>query len=104
MTNQEFKAYVNDQKRQGISESQIARSLGMSLAHFMGRLNGVDVDKIDPPKTKKPDKKKKIDPKPVSGAEQPKYTEVSKGTSDNMTMQAEFPASSLYDWNKETDI
>ena len=95
MTNQEFKAYVNEQKRQGISESQIARSLGMSLAHFMGRLNGVDVDKIDPPKAKKPEKKKKVEPK---------YTEVSKDTSDNMTMQAELPASTLYDWTKETDI
>lgn len=32
----------------------------MSLAHFIGRLNGVDVDKIDPPKPKnKPDKKEK---------------------------------------------
>lgn len=51
MTDKEFNAYVYEEKRQGRSESQIARSLGMSLAHFMGRLNGVDVDKIDPPKT-----------------------------------------------------
>ena len=53
MTNQEFNAYVYEQKRQGRSESQIARSLGMSLAHFMGRLNGVDVDKVDPQKNEK---------------------------------------------------
>ena len=53
MTNEEFRKYYNDQKLQGRSESQIARSLGMSLTHFMGRLNGVDVDKVDPPKPKK---------------------------------------------------
>ena len=53
MTNEELKKYYNAQKLQGRSESQIARSLGMSLTHFMGRLKGVDVDKIDPPKPKK---------------------------------------------------
>ena len=53
MTNEEFRKYYNDQKLQGRSESQIARSLGMSLSHFIGRLNGVDVDKVDPPKPKK---------------------------------------------------
>ena len=47
MTNKEFNEYVYEQKRQGRSESQIARSLGMSLAHFIGKLNGVDVDKVD---------------------------------------------------------
>ena len=50
MNEKEFREYVYEQRRQGRSESQIARSLGMSLAHFIGRLNGVDVDKIDPPK------------------------------------------------------
>ena len=53
MTNEEFKKYYSEQKLQGRSESQIARSLGMSLSHFIGRLNGVDVDKVDPPKPKK---------------------------------------------------
>lgn len=53
MTNEELKKYYHEQKIQGRSESQIARSLGMSLAHFMGKLNGVDVDKIDPQKEKK---------------------------------------------------
>ena len=53
MTNEELKKYYHEQKIQGRSESQIARSLGMSLSHFMGRLNGVDVDKVDPPKFKK---------------------------------------------------
>lgn len=53
MTNEELKKYYNAQKLQGRSESQIARSLGMSLTHFMGKLKGVDVDKIDPPKPKK---------------------------------------------------
>lgn len=51
MNEKEFREYVYEQRRQGRSESQIARSLGMSLAHFMGRLNGVDVDKVDPPKS-----------------------------------------------------
>ena len=71
MTNQEFNAYVYEQKRQGRSESQIARSLGMSLAHFMGRINGVDVDKVDPPKQEAPKVEKKPEVKPVSGAKQP---------------------------------
>lgn len=73
MTDKEFREYVYEQRRQGRSDSQIARSLGMSLAHFIGRLNGVDVNKIDPPKQKvdtpKPEKKPEV--KPVSGAKQP---------------------------------
>ena len=80
MNEKEFREYVYEQKRQGRSESQIARSLGMSLAHFMGRLNGVDVDKIDPPKqkvdTSKPEKKSEA--KPVSGAKQPEKHEKPK--------------------------
>lgn len=54
MTDKEFRNYAFDKMRQGLSESQIARSLGMSLAHFIGRLNGVDVDKVDPPKKETP--------------------------------------------------
>ena len=69
MTNKEFRDYAFDKMRQGLSESQIARSLGMSLAHFMGRLNGVDVDKVDPPKKENPapkkEKEKKEKPKEV---------------------------------------
>ena len=61
MTNKEFNAYVFEQRRQGRSDSQIARSLGMSLAHFIGKLNGVDVDKVDPPK-KQPQKKEETKP------------------------------------------
>jgi len=80
MNEKEFREYVYEQRRQGRSDSQIARSLGMSLAHFMGRLNGVDVDKIDPPKQKvdtpKPEKKSEV--KPVSGAKQPEKHEKSK--------------------------
>lgn len=71
MTDKEFYAYVYEEKRKGRSESQIARSLGMSLAHFIGRLNGVDVDKIDPPKQEVPKVEKKPEVKPVSGAKQP---------------------------------
>ena len=80
MNEKEFREYVYEQRRQGRSESQIARSLGMSLTHFMGRLNGVDVDKIDPPKQKvetpKPEKKSEV--KPVSGAKQPEKHEKPK--------------------------
>lgn len=74
MTNKELKAYVFEEKRQGRSESQIARSLNMSLKHLIGKLNGVDVDKIDPPKPKKEEKKpapKKVEPKPVEVIPEP---------------------------------
>lgn len=84
MTDKEFRQYVYEEKRQGRSESQIARSLGMSLSHLMGRLNGVDVEKVDPPKTNTQVAKdlgikeapvrniQKPEVKPVSGAKQPK--------------------------------
>ena len=77
MTDKEFNAYVYEERRQGRSDSQIARSLGMSLKHLIGRLNGVDVDKIDPPKQKAdtPKLEKKAEVKPVSGAKQPEKHE-----------------------------
>ena len=90
MTDKEFRQYVYEEKRQGRSESEIARSLGMSLAHFMGRLNGVDVDKVDPPKTNTQVAKdlgikeapvrniSKPEVKPVSGAKQPEKHEKPK--------------------------
>lgn len=80
MNEKEFREYVYEQRRQGRSESQIARSLGMSLAHFMGRLNGVDVDKVDPPKQKVevPKIETKSELKPVSGAMQPEKHEKPK--------------------------
>ena len=80
MNEKEFREYVYEQQRQGRSESQIARSLGMSLKHLIGRLNGVDVDKVDPPKQKvdtpKPEKKPEV--KPVSVAKQPEKHEKPK--------------------------
>lgn len=80
MNEKEFRQYVYEERRQGRSDSQIARSLGMSLKHMIGRLNGVDVDKIDPPKQKvdtlKPEKKPEV--KPVSGAKQPEKHEKPK--------------------------
>ena len=80
MTDKEFRQYVYEEKRQGRSESQIARSLGMSLAHFMGRLNGVDVEKVDPPKMKEesPKQERNKEVKPVSGAKQPEKHEKPK--------------------------
>ena len=48
MTDAEFRHYIIEQRLQGRSDSQIARSLGMSLRHMIGKLNGVNVDKIDP--------------------------------------------------------
>lgn len=41
MTDKEFMNYVMDKKRQGIGESQIARSLGMSLTRLMNRINKI---------------------------------------------------------------
>lgn len=78
MTDKEFRQYVYEEKRQGRSESQIARSLGMSLSHLMGRLNGVDVEKVDPPKQEAPKVEKKPEVKPVSGAKQPEKHEKPK--------------------------
>lgn len=78
MNEKEFKEYVYEQRRQGRSESQIARSLGMSLSHLMGRLNGVDVEKVDPPKQEVPKVEKKQEVKPVSGAKQPEKHEKPK--------------------------
>ena len=78
MTNKEFRQYVYEEKRQGRSESEIARSLGMSLSHLMGRLNGVDVEKVDPPKQEAPKVGKKPEVKPVSGAKQPEKHEKPK--------------------------
>ena len=76
MTDKEFKEYVYEQRRQGRSESQIARSLGMSLSHLMGRLNGVDVEKVDPPKTNAQTAKdlgiKEAPVRPVQKPEKPK--------------------------------
>ena len=90
MNEKEFRQYVYEEKRQGRSESQIARSLGMSLSHLMGRLNGVDVEKVDPPKTnaqiakdldikeapvrsvQKPEKPKKEKPVDIPKVEEPK--------------------------------
>ena len=80
MNEKEFREYVYEERRQGRSDSQIARSLGMSLKHLIGRLNGVDIDKIDPPKQKvdtpKPEKKPEV--KLVSGAKQPEKHEKPK--------------------------
>lgn len=80
MTDKEFRQYVYEEKRQGRSESQIARSLGMSLSHLMGRLNGVDVEKVDLPKQKveAPKIETKPEVKPVSGAKQPEKHEKPK--------------------------
>lgn len=79
MTNKEFTAYVFEQRRQGMSDSQIARSLGMSLAHFIGKLNEIEKaqgrDILNASPVEKPKKDKKPYVKPVSGAEQPKVEE-----------------------------
>lgn len=91
MNEKEFRQYVYEERRQGRSDSQIARSLGMSLKHLIGRLNGVDVDKIDPPKKTNAATAKdlgikeapvrnisKPEVKPVSGAKQPEKHEKPK--------------------------
>ena len=88
MNEKEFRQYVYEERRQGRSDSQIARSLGISLKHMIGRLNGVDVDKVDPPKKKNAEMAKDLGAKespvrpmsmlavkPVSGAMQPEMHE-----------------------------
>lgn len=76
MADKNFMDYVMDQMRQGRSESQIARSLGMSLAHFMSKLNGTDAEKAAPPRVtavKKPEQ-----PKPEKKPKEPGPVEVEK--------------------------
>ena len=39
MTSKEFITYVNEQRRQGRSDSEIARGLRLSLVEFLGKVN-----------------------------------------------------------------
>ena len=93
MTDAEFRHYIIEQRLQGRSDSQIARSLGMSLRHMIGKLNGVNVDKIDPPKPKaeSPKQEKKAEVKPVSGAKQPEKHEKAKKEKKGELPKAEEP-------------
>lgn len=84
MTTKELQKYAYEQKRRGLSESQIARSLGMSLAHFMGILNGVDIEKVEAEVPKKHEVKKSKkevvtepakEPEPEASIEEPKQEE-----------------------------
>lgn len=58
MANKEFIEYVFEQRRQGVSDSQIARKLGMSLTHFLGMLNAAEnaLNKAILEKAKAPEK------------------------------------------------
>lgn len=63
--------YVYEQRNKGMSESQIAKSLGMSLKHFTAVMNGKDAKQEKPQMNdaivyEVPKTEKKI--KPVSGA------------------------------------
>lgn len=62
MTNEEFRKYYNEQKLQGRSESQIARSLGISLKHLIGRVNGMGIQSRQKVDTPKPEKKSEVKP------------------------------------------
>lgn len=72
MTNKELIAYTNAKRMNGESDSAIARSLGMSLTHFMGLLNqaekelGIDIYKEYNEPSNKPKAPKKTE-RPVSG-------------------------------------
>ena len=99
MTNKEFTAYVFEQRRQGMSDSQIARSLGMSLAHFIGKLNeiekeqGCDILNASPvERWSMPKKDKKPVVKPVSGAEQPKEPVVEEPVKEEPAPEVVAPA------------
>lgn len=63
--------YVYEQRNKGMSESQIAKSLGMSLKHFTAIVNGKDASQEKPKMNdakiyEVPKSEKKV--KPVSGA------------------------------------
>lgn len=45
-----FVDYVRDCIRKGLSHSQIARSIGMSLAHFENRIRDISIDGPSEPK------------------------------------------------------
>lgn len=96
MTNKEFTAYVFEQRRQGMSDSQIARSLGMSLAHFIGKLNEIEKqegrDILNASPVEKPKKDKKPVVKPVSGAEQPKQPVVEEPVKEEQAPEVVAPA------------
>lgn len=70
MTNRELIAYTKNKRLNGESDSAIARSIGMSLTHFMGLLNRAekeletDIYKEEPKKKPEVSKKKE---RPVSG-------------------------------------
>ena len=100
MTNKELIAYTNTKRMNGESDSAIARSLGMSLTHFMGILNqaekelGNDIYKTEQQKPKTPEKKER----PVSGfgdSEAVKAsfqrTEEKKSKKNNVKMPVEEP-------------
>ena len=92
MTDKEFNAYVYEERRQGRSDSQIARSLGMSLKHLIGRLNGVDVEKVDPPKTNAQTAKDLgIKEAPVRPVQKPEKHEKSKKEKSVDIQKAEEP-------------
>lgn len=95
MTNKEFTAYVFEQRRQGMSDSQIARSLGMSLAHFIGKLNEIEKqegrDILNASPVEKPKKDKKPVVKPVSGAEQPKQPVVEEPVKEEQAPEVVAP-------------
>lgn len=102
MTNKEFTAYVFEQRRQGMSDSQIARSLGMSLAHFIGKLNeiekaqGRDIRNASPvEKPQKHDRKPVV--KPVSGAKQPKEPIVEEPVKEEPAPEVATPAEQAED-------
>ena len=72
MTNKELIAYTNTKRMNGESDSAIARSLGMSLTHFIGLLNqaekelGHDIYKEYNKPSNKPKTPKNTE-RPVSG-------------------------------------
>ena len=86
MTVNELLDYIWDKRRQGLSDSQFARSLGMSLAHFVAECHKIEkalldgtfkeeepveqAKKIEPEKTVKKKQAKKVveeTPKDIEG-------------------------------------
>lgn len=70
MDKKEFKEYVFEQKRQGLTNIQIAKKLGMDLSHFVRRLNDEE-KKASKPITVAREIQPKPEVKVVSGAAEP---------------------------------
>ena len=73
METMEFIAYVREMKRQGLTNEQISKKLGIDVMEFQQKCQAA-YDKVEGfvKNVVKPAMEKKVDEKPVSGADEPK--------------------------------